>query len=297
MRAVAAFVCCGLLALGVGCGGRGADGGQPTLETLWRAPGDGVAIVAGTSDYSPGVARVSFLVVDKQSRVVTSPTARVWISRGLKEAPYATGMARRERIAAPGANELDASEIYVTSVRVPTPGTYWLLAEPLGARRSIRALGNVVVKGKSEAPAVGDRAIASRTPTLSSERGDMARLTTAAKPHRALYRYSVAESLAAHAPFVVAFATPRYCQSRVCGPVVDVVGQVSRRFAKTRVRFVHVEVYRDNDPAKGANRWVREWNLPTEPFTFVVDDRGKITAKLEGAFSSRELSAAVERVR
>ncbi|MDQ2969166.1 MAG: hypothetical protein M3R37_12735, partial [Actinomycetota bacterium] len=43
--------------------------------------------------------------------------------------------------------------------------------------------------------------------------------------------YAIAESLRAHVPFVVTFATPRYCSSRTCGPVVDVVDQIRRRFA------------------------------------------------------------------
>jgi len=59
------------------------------------------------------------------------------------------------------------------------------------------------------------------------------------------------------------------------------------------VRFIHVEIYKDNDPANGFNRWVKEWHLPTEPFTFVVDRNGVIRARLEGAFSVSELERTV----
>jgi hypothetical protein len=94
---------------------------------------------------------------------------------------------------------------------------------------------------------------------------------------------------------VVTFATPRYCSSRTCGPVVDVVDQVRRRFKGTAIRFIHVEIYRDNDPRKGENEWVREWHIPSEPWTFLVGRNGRIKAKFEGAVSSRELEAAVRR--
>ena len=67
--------------------------------------------------------------------------------------------------------------------------------------------------------------------------------------------------------------------------------------ARSDVRFVHIEVYADNDPAKGVNRWVTEWRLPTEPFTYVVDRTGVIRTKLEGAFSVAELERAVAAVR
>ena len=78
--------------------------------------------------------------------------------------------------------------------------------------------------------------------------------------------------------------------------MVDVVSAVRKRFAASDVVFIHAEVYKDNDPAKGVNRWLTDWHLQTEPFTFVVDRKGRVSAKLEGAFSVRELSAAVKRV-
>jgi hypothetical protein len=103
----------------------------------------------------------------------------------------------------------------------------------------------------------------------------------------------VAGSLHARAPFVLVFATPRYCTSRTCGPVVDVVDSVRRQFAKTGIRFIHVEIYKDNNPSKGENRWVRQWHLPTEPWIFLVGRDGRIKAKFEGAVSRGELARAV----
>jgi len=267
-----------------------------TLEALWRAPGEDVAVVAGTSDHEVGRNRVSFLVVDKQSRVVERPTARVWISRGLKRPPFATATARLEPIGVPGGSTADVGGIYVTSFETRTPGTYWFLAEPVGGGK-IQALGNVVVRKRSAAPSVGDRAPATRSPTLASTNGSLTALTTSRRPDRALYERSIAQALAAKEPFVVTFATPQFCQTRTCGPGVDVVSAVRKKPGSAGVRFIHVEIYEDNDPAKGVNRWVGEWKLPTEPFTYVVDRRGVIRTKLEGAFSARELERAVAAVR
>jgi hypothetical protein len=298
---VAALVV-GILVLAAGCGGSDAAGtettGAPeaqTLEALWRAPGEDVAVVAGTSDFAIGKNRVSFLVVDKQSRLIERPTAHVWIAHGLKQRPYAETTARLEPVGVPGGDDAGVGGIYVAQVDLPTPGTYWFLAEPVGGRK-VQALGNIVVRRKSTVPAVGDRAIPSKTPTLRSTGGKLAVLTTARHPDRALYRISIAEALAAHEPFVVTFATPQYCQSRTCGPTVDVVSAVRKRMASSGLRFIHVEIYADNDPANGVNRWVKQWRLPTEPFTFVVDRTGVIRAKLEGAFSAAELQAAAKTV-
>ena len=90
------------------------------------------------------------------------------------------------------------------------------------------------------------------------------------------------------------FATPKYCVSRVCGPVVDVVDAVRKRFEGTPVRFIHVEIYENNDPAQGFNRWVRAWHLPTGPWTFVVDSTGTIRAAFEGLVTVGELEHAVK---
>jgi hypothetical protein len=118
-------------------------------------------------------------------------------------------------------------------------------------------------------------------------------ITTANPPDKELLHHSIADSLQAHAPFVVVFATPEFCVSRVCGPAVEVVQKIAQRFSADGIRFIHVEIYTDNDPKKGFNRWVREWKLPTEPWVFVVDSSGTIRAKFEGAISVDELDHAV----
>ncbi len=299
MRAslLAVFAAGGLLAGGCGGGPGLATSTQPeapagSLEALWRAPGEDVAVTAGALDFAPGTNRFPFLVIDGRAQSVERSTARVWVSRGLKQTPFAEATARLEDIGVPGGYEAVVARIYVVELELPAAGRYWVLAEPVGGRR-IQAIGTLDVKPKPEAPAVGDRAYTSRTPTLASTGGNLKLLTTDATPERELYRSSVAELLAAHAPFVVAFATPKLCASRTCGPVVDVLDDVRRRLGESPVRFVHVEIYEDNDPAKGFNRWVGEWTLPTEPWVFLVGSDGLIKARFEGAVSVRELEAAV----
>jgi hypothetical protein len=281
-----------------GCGSSPEAGEEPltgSLEALWRAPGDDVAFVAGTSDYGPGRIRLTFLVVDDAGRVITRPTARVWVARALDAKPFAETTARAEPIGVENKeHDADSDEIFVTQLRLDEPGKYWVLAEPVGGRK-IQAIGNVVVAKEPAAPAVGERAIPSQTPTLESTGGDLEALSTQKPPDQELLRTSIAEALAAKVPFVVTFATPLYCQTRTCGPVVDVVSEVRRRHEGEGVRFIHVEIYEGNDPAKGTNRWVNEWKLPTEPFTFVVGADGIIKERFEGTLSVRELDSAVRR--
>ena len=265
-----------------------------TLEALWRQPGEDVGLVNGTADFAPGEIRFSFLVVDRDGQAVSRPRARVWVADALRAEPFAETDAALEDVGVPGASSPAAGEVtklYVTRLRLERPGTYWVLAEPVGGRR-IQALGNVVVNARTKSPPVGSPAPRSRTPTLATE-PDISKLTTSDPPDRALLRHSVADSITDHAPFVVVFATPQFCASRTCGPVVDVVDRVRPEFERGGVRFIHVEVYRDNDPSKGVNRWMREWRLPSEPWVFLVGRDGRIKAKFEGSVSVRELRASV----
>ena len=285
-----------------GCGGSGGDsetsgvpGGGDTLEELWRAPGEDVAVIAGTENHEPGAVRVSFLVVDGEGRVSLLPTARVWVARALEEPPFLESTAKLERIGVPGGAEADATHIYVAHLRLPEPGTYWLLAEPEGGKK-VQALGNVVVSTDDPEPGPGDPAPSSETPTLASTGGDPSKLTTRTPPDVSLLRFSVASSLRAQVPFVVTFSTPKFCSSRTCGPVVDVVEETARRFEGKGVRFIHVEVFEGNDPAQGYNQWIQEWGLETEPWTFVVGRNGKIVESFEGAVSVRELEETVDKL-
>jgi hypothetical protein len=293
-----------------GCGGSGkSDSAAPattvatppksapagTLEAMWRGlGGEPVGLVPGTNDYGVGENRVSFLVVDSKSHLVETPTARVWVSHGLHQKPFATTSATLVPIGVPGGAKADAQNVYVTRIDTPKPGKYWVLAQPVGGR-AIQALGEMVVRRHSAAPAVGDKAVASHNPTIGS--GGTARsISTARPPDRELLRTSIAGAMAAGRPFVVTFATPQFCQSRTCGPVVQVVQTVAKTWQPRGVDFIHVEIYKDNDPAKGTNQWVNEWHLQSEPFTFVVDRSGIIRERFEGAFSAGELRAAVQKV-
>ena len=295
------------IALGLlvaGCGGADEPGKGPerpppqgSLAALLARPGADVAWTPGTSDYAPGRTRVAFLVIRADGRTVERPRARVWLARDLGARPFARAEARLEAVGVPGApsDPFEVTKVYVVHLTFPAAGKYFLVAEPAGATRPVQAVGDLVVREKTKAPAVGSRAIPSRTPTIRSTNGDFARLTTRTPPDRELLRHSVAESISARKPFVVAFATPKFCRSRTCGPVVDVLEAVRRRFVRSDIRFIHVEIYEDNNPSAGVNRWVKEWRLPTEPFVFLVGRDGLIKERFEGSVSVRELSAAVRR--
>ena len=183
----------------------------------------------GARDFAPGDVRFTFLVVDGQGRVVTRPDRRVWLADGLKSKPFAQrdgqlGADRRR----PRPSRASRPTIFVAHLELDEPGTYWLLAEPVGGRRSRRSATSSSRSRRRRRPSAPMRSPRRRrrSPTRRSKQ-----LTTSKVPDRELYGSSVADALAAKSPFVVVFATPKFCTSRTCGPVVDVVSDVRRKHA------------------------------------------------------------------
>jgi hypothetical protein len=94
-------------------------------------------------------------------------------------------------------------------------------------------------------------------------------------------------------PTVLVFATPALCQSRTCGPLVDEVEQVKARIGN-RAAFIHMEIYRNNRLQDGFRPEVLAWHLPSEPWLFAIDRRGRVAARLEGAAGVDEIQRAVQ---
>jgi len=154
---------------------------------------------------------------------------------------------------------------------------------------------------------VGAKAPADRTPTAADVGGDLARLSSDAHPEPSFYELSIDQAIAAHRPFVLAFATPAFCTSGQCGPTLDILKQVARQ--EPGFAFINVEPYRLEytngrlQPVLDANGQLQpvqatiDYGLVSEPWIFVVDSEGRIAASFEAIVSPAELTAAIAAVR
>jgi len=148
-----------------------------------------------------------------------------------------------------------------------------------------------VVKG-SNVPKVGDPAPKMDTPTKASVGGDLSKIDTR-DPHDDMHDVSYKDALGKR-PMVLVFATPALCQSRVCGPVVDIAEQVKHARPKDDTAWIHQEIYKNNQVKDGYTSQFLRYHLPTEPWLFTINRKGKIAAEIEGAYSADELNKAVE---
>jgi hypothetical protein len=185
-----------------------------------------------------------------------------------------------------------AGVVYSASLDFPSEGA-WRVAAVIvrDGESEAKVLRSAVVGQFSRVPRVGEEAPLIHTPTAQDAGGDLSKITTRVPPDT-LNKVDYADALGKE-PIVLLFATPKFCQSRVCGPVLDEVQQAQHEYGD-KAAFIHMEIFKDNDPAKGPNSQVRDFHLPTEPWLFAIDRRGRVTAAIEGAFGPRVLRRAVE---
>ena len=140
---------------------------------------------------------------------------------------------------------------------------------------------------------MGQKAPKIHTPTPADVGGDLSKITTRIPPDTQ-NRVDYADALGKE-PIFLLFATPQFCQSRVCGPVVDVAEQVKEKYGD-KAAFIHMEIYNDNDPSKGVRPQVRAFHLPSEPWLFAIDRQGVVRAVIEGAFGVDRMTKVVKEV-
>jgi len=313
-----ALIACALLA---GCGGNDSSSsdqappaakaadfpkpdGKSLADLLNEVGGSGPVLAPSGLELRTGTHRFGFALFNRSREQITDASVAVYtapVGGGPAKGPY---LARYESIVVKPqfqsrqtASDPDsAKSVYTAELPFDKPGKYELLGVArLGGKLLPAAtpMGGVLVKKElgDPIPAVGTRPPRIHTPTVAGVGGDVASIDTRLPPS-SMHDADFADVLGKKKPVVLLFATPQLCQSRVCGPVVDVAEQV-KASAGADVEFIHMEVYRDNRIDKGIRPQMAAFHLQSEPWVFVFDRSGKVAARIEGAFSEGELKQAI----
>ncbi len=186
-----------------------------------------------------------------------------------------------------------ARVVYTAQLDLPGNGDWRPAAVIKQGEETTTTLLPVISAGEfNDIPRPGQKAPLIHTPTAADVGGDLGKITTRIPPDTQ-NKVDYADALGKE-PIVLLFATPQFCQSRVCGPVVDVAEQAKQEFGD-KAAFIHMEIYKDNDPGKHPRSQVRAFHLPTEPWLFTIDRRGTVRASIEGAFGIEAMDRAVEK--
>jgi hypothetical protein len=311
-----------LAAAGCGSSGDGDSGGAPPAQpvsaskeifpsTTGRTLPDiignlpsGPVLAPSVSLLDKGSNRIGFALFDTAGKQLSGAEVALYVGAldgASAHGPY-TARSESLKVAPQFESKQTATDpnsargVYVADVPFRKDGKYAMLAIAKLDGRMV-ATSPIAVKvglDKVTPPGVGDKAPVIHTLTPADVAGDVAKIDTRTPPAPNLLKDDFAD-VVGKKPVVLTFATPQLCQSRVCGPVVDVVDEVA---AKTgdKVAFIHQEVYADNQINKGLRPQLVTYHLQTEPWTFVIDKNGVISTRFEGAFSPGELERAVAKV-
>jgi hypothetical protein len=184
--------------------------------------------------------------------------------------------------------------LYLTQLNFTRPGLWGLeiLASEEGGQPAV-ARTTVMVLDAPHAPAVGSPAPRSRN-LIASDVKNLREIDTSLRPDPRLHGVRIADAITQGKPQLVVFATPQFCTSRMCGPVVDIVRELLPKYAN-RVAFIHQEIWQDF-AEKEVFPTVEEWRLSSEPWIFIVDSEGIIRAKFEGLVTVQEIESALQQV-
>ena len=307
----------GALAVLGGCGSSGDETSRaaPSAGEFPAAKGETIASLLKNSGAKPtnlviapaaqafvlGRNRYPFGVFTKGREQVTDADVALYFAKtegGPVKGPYPAQVTSLEVKPAYRSqlNDPDAAQaVYVVpKVDFDKKGP-WVAIAMLKGKNGLEAsrVPTPVVEQYPGIPKVGEKPPHIHTPTAADVGGDLAKIDTRIPPDQ-MHKVDFADVVGKH-PVVIVFATPALCQSRVCGPVVDVAQQVADEY-KGKADFIHMEVYNDNNPSKGIRPQLKAFDLPTEPWTFLVDRNGVIRDRIEGAYGVDELEQAMRTI-
>jgi len=303
-----------------GCGGSGGSGDLAagkapsasdfpsatgkTIEQILTAQSPSSLVVApaasvfdvGPNRYPFGVFEVDRTQVDDAEVALyfaKTPTAQVEGPLPAKLVSLETRPAYRSQGAGSAG---EATSFYlVDDVNFDRPGPWHAIAlVKSGSGFDAVRIPSPNVGAQPKVVRVGQKAPDVKTPTADEVGGDLSKIDTR-QPPSTMHDVSLDQVLGKK-PVVLIFATPALCQSRVCGPVVDVAEQVKAEVGDG-VAFIHNEVYNQNNPSKGIRPQLAAFGLQSEPWFFLIGRDGKVVKRIEGPVGVDELRADVEQLK
>ena len=267
----------------------------------------GIQAVVVSSDLAVGQNRFVLGLLTEDSRVITDAHIHLdFFRQGADASPVkgAEAVFKSTKVEFTHTHESgeehlheEVTGVYVAEVTFDQPSTLYAhvsgtLADgqPLSLRTS-----DFPVQPQSQTPALGSFAPRSNNPT-TADVSDIGLIDSSDPPRPEMHALSIAQAIDTGKPVVIAFATPAFCQSRMCGPTMEVMDELYSMYGDA-VAFVHVEPYNlaalhqqgqyQQAPAAA------EWHLPSEPWVFVLDRQGRVAAKFEGVVTVEDVETAL----
>ena len=248
----------------------------PTFPDGFRSP---AAIVAGVEQ------RITFVVRDEIDIMRQTAPSELAFTVSLGDVAFAdeTVRLRSDGVITP---------YYPIRFTAPQPGEY---VATLVDHPGVTPIPFVVMDpADGTIPQVGDTLPVVDTPTIDDARGVTPICTRAIQCP--FHEHNLTDMIGNGRPTVLIISTPGFCQTDICGPVVDLL--IDGAEGHDDIDFIHAEVY--GDPSEfdtGAfpdtTAAVKAMGLPYEPALFVTDANGILAARLDTMWDRSELADAL----
>jgi hypothetical protein len=253
---------------------------------------NGFNIILGTSDLAIGLNRFTFAIVSKDG-LLDLPDVQV---KTIFE-----GQVKEVTKAEYNKWPIPERGLYVTELNFDRSGNWDLSVEFIRNSVDTELVDiQLEVKDRFTAPANGELAFKSINKTLDDVDSFM-ELTTGSLNAPDFYRMTISEAISQGKPFVLVFSSPAFCTNAVCGPQLEVLHSLKTKH-KDRYIFIHVDIY-DNPEQVQSNfenakisPVVKEWNLPTSLWTFIIGGKGQIKYRFEAFASESEIENALNQI-
>ena len=242
---------------------------------------DDSALVAGQPQRFP------FGIADKDGVIVThSPVASLDFTVVLDGQPLGAPISV-------AAHSQDLLRPYFPLVFTPpTPGVYTVRTQVNGT--PVEA--NVQIPPSTAVVGAGQKMVPVDTATFTDPHG--VELVCTRQPACALHDVTLRDALAAGTPVALIIATPRFCQTAICGPVLDVLLAQTNQFPT--IKMLHAEVYPSEAAAQPGTQQLTEvvkaYGLTFEPVLYLAGPDGTIVRRIDTIFDTAELRQALAKL-
>ena len=279
------FLAAGLAtAVGTACGTEGTTSAPDAAGPAFTL----IASFPRSEPYAPVGARqrLPFLIADRDgapldridgSVAFTVTTGGRTVGSAVTVAPRATGIPRA---------------YLPLEFTFPDTGIYEIRARYRGT--DLTAAIQAYPPAEVKLPQIGSALVPVSTPTVSDHRGVEPICTR--EPPCPFHQIDLATSLAAHRPVALLLSTPKYCQTAICGPVLDVLIDESAHIGGVDV--IHAEVYANPDAVTTIadakpTELVSAYSMSFEPCLFVTKADGTLVRRLDTIYDRTELREAL----
>ncbi len=267
------------------CGGNDDDGGTSAPSTSAAAASGGLTIARVFAPTQPVATalRLPIALADGEQAILDDVPSAITVRYGIEGSST-----RSEPIEVARHDEGIPTPYFPLELTLPETGS-WQLDIEAGDQQAATSVDIVAANEVPAVPGRGERLLAMATPTTESPNGVDPICTR--DPVCPFHGQTLEAAMGTGKAVAFIISTPQFCQTAICGPVLDLLIDRQEQFADV-IEFVHAEVYTDTT-ARTTTPTVQAYGLTWEPSLFLAMPDGTIASRLDYTYDAVELDRAL----